>query len=303
MIEPLVTVNILSFNRKDDLRVTLTKVFEQDYKNIEIIVVDNASTDGSVEMINSFFPSVHMIVLKKNIGIAGWNEGFKIAKGEYILVLDDDSYPEVGSLTIGVKKLQYDQTCGLFAMSVFNYSDNIYQTKYLEKGYVRTFIGCGAIIRKTMFTITGYFSELLFIYAHEDEYSMRIIDNGFTIYYDPDSMVSHRSSLINRKILSKNSIDTRRVYYSTRNTLIILCLHFSCRNIIFRLIRIIAGRLIAGLKNDIGLVIIKAVVGWLRLLPKIMINRKVLNESTQEIYEHGGLFGGFYFSDGHYFLK
>ena len=48
---PLVTVNILSYNRKDELRNTLTKVFEQDYKNIEVIVVDNASTDGSGEMV------------------------------------------------------------------------------------------------------------------------------------------------------------------------------------------------------------------------------------------------------------
>ncbi len=44
---PLVTVNILSYNRRDELRNTLNKVFEQDYKNIEVIVVDNSSSDGS----------------------------------------------------------------------------------------------------------------------------------------------------------------------------------------------------------------------------------------------------------------
>lgn len=53
--EPLVTVNILSFNRKDELRNTLTKVYDQDYKNIEIIVVDNASGDGSSEMVKKNF--------------------------------------------------------------------------------------------------------------------------------------------------------------------------------------------------------------------------------------------------------
>ena len=51
MNNPLVTVNILSFNRKNELRHTLTKVFEQDYKNIEVIVVDNASSDGTQEMV------------------------------------------------------------------------------------------------------------------------------------------------------------------------------------------------------------------------------------------------------------
>ena len=86
--QPLVTVNILSFNRKDELRNTLTKVYEQDYKNIEVIVVDNASSDGSPEMVKNEFPKVQLIQLEKNIGIAGWNEGFEIAKGEYVLVLD-----------------------------------------------------------------------------------------------------------------------------------------------------------------------------------------------------------------------
>jgi len=77
--QPLVTVNILSYNRKDELRNTLTKVYEQDYKNIEVIVVDNASNDGSSEMVIKEFPNAQLIQLEKNIGIAGWNEGFKVA--------------------------------------------------------------------------------------------------------------------------------------------------------------------------------------------------------------------------------
>ncbi len=66
---PLVTVNILSFNRKDELRNTLTKVYEQDYKNIEVIVVDNASSDGSAEMVKNEFPEVQLIQLAKKY----WN--------------------------------------------------------------------------------------------------------------------------------------------------------------------------------------------------------------------------------------
>ena len=100
---PLVTINILSYNRKDELRITLQKVFEQDYKNIEVVVVDNASTDGAPEMVEQDFPQVKLIRLKKNIGIAGWNEGFKAAKGEYVLVLDDDSYPLNNSIENGLK--------------------------------------------------------------------------------------------------------------------------------------------------------------------------------------------------------
>ena len=92
--QPLVTVNILSFNRIDELRNTLTKVYEQDYKNIEVIVVDNASSDGSSEMVNNEFPSVQLIQMEKNIGIAGWNEGFKVAKGGDVFVLGDDAFSD-----------------------------------------------------------------------------------------------------------------------------------------------------------------------------------------------------------------
>ena len=79
--QPLVTVNILSYNRKDELRNTLQKVYEQDYENIEVIVVDNASSDGSPEMVDKEFPGAKLIKLEKNIGIAGWNEGFVGARG------------------------------------------------------------------------------------------------------------------------------------------------------------------------------------------------------------------------------
>ena len=106
--QPLVTVNILSFNRIDELRNTLTKVYEQDYKNIEVIVVDNASSDGSSEMVNNEFPSVQLIQMEKNIGIAGWNEGFKVAKGGYVLVLDDDAYPDKNSIILSLQEFQND---------------------------------------------------------------------------------------------------------------------------------------------------------------------------------------------------
>ena len=113
MNEPLVTVNILSFNRKDDLRLTLQKVFEQDYQNIEVVVVDNASTDGTLEMVKNEFSSIQLIQLQKNIGIAGWNEGFKIARGEFILVLDDDSYPDKNSIKELVQTAQSDKHIGV----------------------------------------------------------------------------------------------------------------------------------------------------------------------------------------------
>jgi hypothetical protein len=300
--EPLVTVNILSFNRKDDLRVTLIKVFEQDYKNIEVIVVDNASTDGTVEMVKSEFPSVQFIEMNNNVGIAGWNEGFKAAQGDYVLVLDDDSYPNRESIELAVEMLEREPIFGIVAMEVWNNGKGISQTEYLRGDYCRTFIGCGAIIRKKIFENTGYYEPLLFLYAHEDEFSMRVIDNGYLIKYMPNTKVIHESSQTHRQVIALKNIDRRKVYYSTRNLLTILLLHFSYNKFVFRIVRIIVGRIFAGFKYGLGKVVLKSILHWVILIPKIVSNRKVLNNHTQKIYDYGSFAGGFYFSDGNFSL-
>ena len=151
--DPFVSINILSFNRHDELRVTLTKVYEQDYKNIEVIVVDNASSDGSPEMVEKEFPHVKLLKLDKNIGVAGWNEGLKAAKGKYVLVLDDDCFIEKNALKKAIEEfnLAKDIACitfNVFDLTLKDYINNNYSPSYKNKGekfYWPVFIGCAAI--------------------------------------------------------------------------------------------------------------------------------------------------------------
>jgi len=113
---PLVTVNILSWNRKEDLRESLIELKKTTYPNIELIVVDNASTDGSPEMVEREFPYVKLIKMPKNIGIAGWNIGFEKANGKYIMVLDDDSYPAPDAIELMVEEFEKaDEDVGIIA--------------------------------------------------------------------------------------------------------------------------------------------------------------------------------------------
>jgi GT2 family glycosyltransferase len=76
---PRVTVAILAYNRRDALAVNLQKVSEIDYPRdrLEVIVVDNASEDGTAEMVRERFPEVELIVTERNVGIAGWNRAFE----------------------------------------------------------------------------------------------------------------------------------------------------------------------------------------------------------------------------------
>ncbi|MFN5866149.1 MAG: glycosyltransferase family 2 protein [Candidatus Kapaibacterium sp.] len=91
---PLITVGILSYNRCDDLLRTLhTVIHECAYPTTEVIVVDNASSDNTVEQVRRYFPMVEIVALSRNTGTAGRNEYIQRANGTYIFCLDDDSLP------------------------------------------------------------------------------------------------------------------------------------------------------------------------------------------------------------------
>ncbi|MDD8017702.1 MAG: glycosyltransferase [Bacteroidota bacterium] len=199
MTQPLVTVNILSFNRRDDLRVTLQKVYEQDYKNIEVIVVDNASSDGTVEMVKSEFPVVRLIELKTNIGISGWNEGFKIAKGEFVMVLDDNAYPDVNAIGLCVEEFLKSTNVNVacIALNIFDLIQNsIWVSNWQSKEknsnvYFPVFVGCAAVFDAKKIQLNNLMPAKYFIYQHELPVSSEIHRNNLRILFNPRIMAYH----------------------------------------------------------------------------------------------------------------
>ncbi|MCP4158380.1 MAG: glycosyltransferase family 2 protein, partial [bacterium] len=88
---PLVSVVIVNYNGDKHLEGLLGSLENQCYSNREIVIIDNASTDGSCKWIRENYPGVRLFALKKNIGFAAAvNRGIKESKGEYILVLNND---------------------------------------------------------------------------------------------------------------------------------------------------------------------------------------------------------------------
>jgi hypothetical protein len=106
------SVIVLSWNTKELLERCLESVMKGigDVGEIEVIVVDNASVDGSVEMVKSEFPKVKLIRNRKNLGFAkGNNLGLKVAKGEYLMLLNSDTIVKEGALTALVTYLEEHQ--------------------------------------------------------------------------------------------------------------------------------------------------------------------------------------------------
>ena len=294
-MQPLVTVNILSYNRKDDLRHTLKKVFEQDYKNIEVVVVDNNSSDNSAEMVKTEFPAVKLLELQKNIGITGWNEGAKIANGEYLLFLDDDSYPISSTIATIIQKREAERT--IYALDVRKPDGTSYAPYLHEKEPLRTFIGCGVMMRKIYFEQLGGYNASIFLYCHEIEFCLRAYQLGINVRFLPDAIVVHVSSPINRTNGSNYHIDRRRSYYFQRNIIFILLYYFPFWSILGRVIRFILGRWLFAVYRGTGWITLKGTVAGMYLVFQQRHGRKVLSTNVCQLFGNGKYFASF-FGDG-----
>lgn len=289
MDNPLVTVNILSFNRKDELRHTLNKVFEQDYKNIEVIVVNNASTDGTQEMVKTEFPEVKLIELDKNIGIAGWNKGFEAAKGKYVLVLDDDSYPENGAILKALKFFENDKKIGIVAFKVYNYTFDFYETKDW-KGELFAFVGCGALIDKKKIYEVGYFNENIFLYLNELELTARFWNAGYKTVYCEECLAIHSQSM-NSRGQGKNPFASKYRYkHFFRSMSYFLLTKFSFPQCCFVFTKWLLNRLIIAIRYFYFGTFLTEFFRVFFSFPIYLKNRKVLNRNTQKFYRYGNVF-------------
>lgn len=190
---PQVTVNILSFNRCSELRINLTKLSTAlDYpaEKLEIIVVDNGSTDGSREMVRREFPQVQLVENPNNVGISGWNDGFKCGAGPFFLVLDDDCYIEGMALRHAVAAA-VETGADLVSFTVANPNEpGFYFNLHVNPGLL-SFWGCAALIRRSAIQQLGGFDPGIFVYMHELEFSIRFLDAGFTHLFLPAVVAQH----------------------------------------------------------------------------------------------------------------
>ncbi|WP_428331694.1 glycosyltransferase family 2 protein [Mucilaginibacter sp.] len=223
----MVSAIILSYNRCEDVLFTINilKTYRKTVPfEVEIVVVDNASIDDTSAQIRQLHPDVTLVTKKVNNGIAGWNEGFKIAKHKYFLVLDDDSHIHAG-LAEGIVFMEANTQIGILAfetvdinlkMDVFLKDDDAWK----DGDSITGFIGCGAVIRKQLYDQIGGYADWIYLYTHEFEYGIRCLAAGYLIQFFSKGIVVHRVSKVNR--LSKNM----RVY-ATRNELEIINKYFT----------------------------------------------------------------------------
>ncbi|MCA9438458.1 MAG: glycosyltransferase family 2 protein [Candidatus Omnitrophica bacterium] len=215
---PEVTVVLVSWNRREDLRIALDSLYEQTGVEFEIIVVDNGSTDGTIEMLESEPREIRVIKNKKNRGACwGKNQGILAARAPFLLFMDSDAQLiSPHTMHTVLDRLKFDQ--GLTALGCPIYWNEeltepwvfgIHLTEdfYIDWPKTRT-LGLGADALSTCFLmmrtetareIGGF--DPVFFYQHEDlDFFVRLGKQGgrFDVLDSPP--VWHRISQVGRKV-------------------------------------------------------------------------------------------------------
>lgn len=219
MKELLISVIITNFNGKKFLPDCLASLMRQTYKNLEIIVVDNASTDDSVTYIKKNYPDVIVTHNKENFGYAeGNNIGFKKSKGEYIVILNNDvklqpnlieslhkafaSRPQLGAVQPMVRLMNDPDNldaCGSFWTNTgFNYHYGIYKNYhnqiYSKPFKVYSLKGMCMMIPRKLIETVGLFDSDFWCYFEETDFCHRVWLAGYECWYVPDAFMYHYMS-------------------------------------------------------------------------------------------------------------
>jgi colanic acid/amylovoran biosynthesis glycosyltransferase len=193
---PKVSVVIVNWNRADDVVWNLRHLSRLDYPNLEILVIDNGSTDGSQERLSAL-PGVHLIRLESNLGPSrARNVGIQAATGKYIVFLDSDAVLAKRALGVMVARMEADPSIGIAGCKILNWhTRKIDQWIYAEPYETHrntafdsySFSAAGAIARAEALRDVGGFWERLFIYNEEVDLSIRMLRGGYRIVFAPDA--------------------------------------------------------------------------------------------------------------------
>jgi GT2 family glycosyltransferase len=129
ILMPKASIIIPHWNGREHLQVCLTSLRNQTFADFEVILVDNASTDGSQEFVRQEFPEVQIVQLKENLGFTGaCNAGYGTAKGAYIILLNNDTEAEPGWLAALVDAFERHPEAGSLAckMRLFDKRDHFH---------------------------------------------------------------------------------------------------------------------------------------------------------------------------------
>lgn len=224
MKNPKVSVLLLTWNRKIELNRALLSVSQQSMTDIELVVVDSGSTDGTRELLAEHYPQAKYIRLPYNMGvIGGRNLGIANCSGDLIFLLDDDAvFLDDRAIERVYREFERDPRLAIIFCKILNAEGEI--TPWTFRGPVEqygdtelisyTFIGAAHCIRRNLFEEVGYMDASYFRNGEETEFSLKVYGAGYYVLYYPHVEVLHRESQTTRNPSGKTE------FYKFRNDIL-----------------------------------------------------------------------------------
>lgn len=239
--QPFISIITLNYNQAEVTCAFLESTRKLSYRNYEILVCDMASTVNPTEMILAGnYPHTRVLLSDKNLGFAGGNNwGMSFAKGDYLFMVNNDTEVTSDLLNALIRPFFIDSKIGVTSPKIryFFHPDTIQyagfnpmnpytgrtstvgdkekdQGQYDMSGPTHGAHGCAMMVSRKVVEAVGRFPEKFFLYYEEWDWSARILQAGFKIWYTADALIYHKESMS----VGKNN--PMKVYYHTRNRIL-----------------------------------------------------------------------------------
>jgi GT2 family glycosyltransferase len=242
-VKPLVSIVTLNWNTPKITCDFLSSIAHHNtYENIEVIAVDNGSSEDPTNAFKNAYPDVKVILTKKNLGFAGGNNvGIRAARGEFIFIVNNDTEFTAGLLE-GLLEIFEDHADAGIVCPKFHYFFHKGTIEYAGYQPVNILtgrngmIGCreqdqgqyndikitsyahgGAMmVSRKMIDEVGVMPEVFFLYYEEFDWSEKVKKKGYKIYYQPKSLIYHKESMTTGKS------SPLKTFYLTRNRILFM---------------------------------------------------------------------------------
>jgi GT2 family glycosyltransferase len=236
----MIDIIIPNYNGVNELKICYASLENQTYRDFRVILVDNGSTDNSVEFTKSTYPRHQVIMLDKNYGFAkAINSGIRFSLSldtcRYILLLNNDIELKEDFLAKGIETFQKIEDASFIAVKMMSYfkrdiiddcgdfikanggspfargHGDLDTGQYDKPEYIFGACAGAAFYRKELFESVGLFDEDYFAYLEDLDLSFRLQLNGYKCYYNPEILCYHKRGETSKKSEGMNN------FYSEKN--------------------------------------------------------------------------------------
>jgi len=304
---------VLNYNGLRFLEECFDSLFKQTYDNMEVVMVDNGSSDGSVEFVNQRFPEVHVLRNERNLGYSeGNNLGIRYAAGRsaaLVLILNNDVSVERKAVEKMVKVATSREQVGIVGPLIRDLEDRnnvqelgldcdilafpVPSSRKFRPGIVSPFYvsGCAMLIKREVLVEVGLFDPSYFMLAEDLDLCWRARLAGYQVVATSDATIYHKSggTLIGgiaRGRIHKTTVS--RLYYSRRNSFQTLVKNYGSlalaimlpSTVAFYVVSLIASELLGQI--DVSRAYILAMIWNVRNMPSTL-QRRMLVQSMRKV--------------------